>query len=155
MPRCITPTSRPSAARAATGGLIETCGRGICRRGIEGRSLRRADGCSGLLAPPGPARACGSYHGRQHHRSAPPANLSARSIQLGTAIAPCRSACRAERWHRGIIRPVAHIDRALVAAVLAHRSRTTHGPMPAHTAEPSVIGRTGSHPWPYRQIKNR
>jgi hypothetical protein len=57
-------------------------------------------------------------------------------LKLGTAIAPSLPQ-RMRVPNDGIVASSGQspILTALVAAVLAHRSRTTHGPMPAHTAE--------------------
>ena len=65
-------------------------------------------------------------------------NLSARSIQFGIAVAPSlpqrlQRVRGAEGRHRGVVGPIIHIDRALVAAVhIAKRNGTDWFVIPGH-----------------------
>jgi hypothetical protein len=94
---------------------------------------------------PSANQVAGFGRARRHHRRAPPGNLSARSIQFGTPVAPSlpehlqRMRCGAEGWHRGLVRPVVHAHRALMAAVLAGHEQATDA-VPAHAAERSTLG---------------
>jgi hypothetical protein len=90
----------------------------------EGAITRRREYVSGL------ADKAGAQGVRRATSSPGAARQLARSIQLGTAVAPSLpsrySACVGRRTHRSIVRPFIHIDRTFVARS-AGRSRTNPG----------------------------
>jgi hypothetical protein len=75
-------------------------------------------------------RAAQERAARQHHRRAPPGNLSARSIQFGTAVAPSLPQ-RLQRMRGPKDGTVASsADRTLVATVLACHEQATERSIP-------------------------